>query len=573
MVVVLRNLAVILWYAMCVLSCVDTGLFVYPSLSRTLLPAACAMLLALVCAVWCMSGRGSARPDRMQAFALAWVAYILLHGVLVADAEQYRQTYLLGTLAAMVALGAGIHSGLMHGRHIGGGIMAISAIHVLFLLSQSLGWSSSGNPYFRLSGADENPNVTAIAMTISIPFVCRRIAGRRHGWMYATLLAAILLSVIFLRCRTAWLGIFCMLLSVALSSGIVGRWLRRIGNARCRYAAVLAAMTLTGVFAMACYTWKKDSADGRLFIWQRSAEMVASSPLGVGYGLFERNYNLYQSEYFADNEAERAGSSLATACGSAYNDILEHGVQGGLVGGLMFAGFLLLALGRAYAMQERHIFCTLLAVAVMSAVNSICYSVTPWLMTIAAVALTAGEAPMARRGRLREAVWVLPLILLSSYILHSVVAFTHGQRLLREYMEANDHDVRKAAALYPAIGTSEAYWRYMAECNETGDDDSSAAICYREALRYTSSPLLLYKAAACQERCGNVPAATRLLRTACDMLPGNLSLKYHLMGLYGRAGDSIRARSMAMEILSVRVRRETENAQFIRREAEAVLNE
>lgn len=572
MVVMARTTFIILWYAVCVLACVDTGLFVYPSLSRTLFPALCAMIMALVHAVWRIYDRKQICLDGIQLFSIAWGAYIIIHGFVIAEAEKYMQMYLLGTLVMMVTLASAMRDGLMDGRRVEDGILIISVIHIMFLICQSLGLLSSGNPYFRLTGADENPNITAVALTVSIPLVFRRISGRKHTGIYVMLLAAILLSVLSLRCRTAYLGVLCMSLFFIIRSDTVRKWLTGKEQAKYRYAVLAATIVSIVVLGISGYMWKKDSADGRLFIWQRSVEMVVSSPLGVGYGMFERNYNLYQAEYFAANDTARYGSRLATACGSAYNDILEHGVQGGLAGGLLFAGFLMLALRKAYIMRKPYMLCTLTAVTVMSAVNSVCYSVTPWLITVAIVSLVAGGGTTVRCGGLRGVACGLLLALVPLYILCNRVRFIHGQWQLKEYMASQVHDTRKVGKLYPAIGTSEAYWRYLAECHEAENDSSSAAVCYMKALRYTSSPLLLYKASACMESGGDTPAAAELLRTAYNMLPGNLSLKYHLINLYGRSGDSISARAMAMEILSVRRCKETESSVLIRKEAEAVLN-
>ena len=39
-----------------------------------------------------------------------------------------------------------------------------------------------------------------------------------------------------------------------------------------------------------------------MLIWKLSTEMMAGKPSGYGYGLFEKNYNLRQADYFANRE-------------------------------------------------------------------------------------------------------------------------------------------------------------------------------------------------------------------------------------------------------------------------------
>jgi hypothetical protein len=48
------------------------------------------------------------------------------------------------------------------------------------------------------------------------------------------------------------------------------------------------------------------SADARVVVWKISAEMIIQRPLlGYGYGSFERNYSLFQSNYFKSGKVPR----------------------------------------------------------------------------------------------------------------------------------------------------------------------------------------------------------------------------------------------------------------------------
>lgn len=569
MVVTLRALTIILWYVTCILSCIDTWQFVYPSLSRTLCPTICMMLMAITYIIQCAWCSKMMPLGKIQTFILAWVAYILIHGFMIADAELYQQMYFLTTLLFMIVLTSMVNDGAISKRHLVNGIILIASIHIVYLVCQYFGLVGSHNPYFKLTGSDENPNITAIALTISIPFVFYKILAKKHTCMMATLLAMTFIFLIILRCRTAFVGICCMLLFIAYKSGMIRIY--STGSHKLKIAAIVCLVFVCSVLAIVCYTWKKDSADGRIFIWQRSMEMVASSPFGIGYGLFERNYNLYQSEYFATNEQECAASTLSTACGSAYNDVLEHGVQGGIIGSLMYAGVLLVLLKQAYSMRKWYSLCALLAITVMSLVNSICYSVSPWIMTIAIVALVAHDSPISENSKKFNVICFFVLSCLSLSFLYNRLSFTYTQRLLKEYRDTHGHDIPKAICLFPAIGTSEAYWRYVAECYESEGNSKTAAVCYGKALQYTSSPLLLHKAAMCKEDAGDNASATELLKTACYMLPRNFSLKYHLMKMYDRTGYKAEAKAVACEIMRIPTKQISESVAFIKKEAETIL--
>lgn len=557
---------------MCVLVCIDTGEFVYSSLSRTLFPTICTLIMMLTYIIYALHKR-LARIDKIQIYMFVWLTFIMLHNLFVAEAEQYQQLYFVCTLLFTITLTSMLREELLSEEHAVNGIILIAVIHVAVLTLQYTGIISSTNPYFRLTGADDNPNVTAIALTISIPFICSRIFRNRNKYKMTVLLFFILYFIIALRCRTAIVGGIVILLLACYRLNITQKGFRKIKDYK--YKVLIAGIIVTFITGLAFigYNWKKPSADGRIFIWQRSCEMIVSSPLGSGYGLFERNYNLYQSHYYSNNEQKRKKSTLATACGSAYNDIIEHGVQGGVIGGMLYAGFLLITLRYARHTQKRYMLYAMIAITIMSFTNSICYSITPWIMTITITSLIAKEIPPIRYKQCLNIVYIILLSAISLALLYNRIKYTDAQLSLKDYNKRHICDIDKISDLQTAIGTSEAYWRYLAECYELAGDNKSADKCYINAMRYTTSPLVLYKSAICKERIGETTTAIHTLTTACNMLPANLSLKYNLMKMYCRTHDKKNARTTAVEILTTPIRKENETVLFIRNEAEQLLKE
>ncbi|MDR1120806.1 MAG: O-antigen ligase family protein [Dysgonamonadaceae bacterium] len=80
------------------------------------------------------------------------------------------------------------------------------------------------------------------------------------------------------------------------------------------------------------YFSKKNSADGRLLIWQCTWNMVQDKPfLGHGYGSFYSKYMFYQAEYF-NNHANNKYALLADNISYPFNEYLlilsEHGAIG-----------------------------------------------------------------------------------------------------------------------------------------------------------------------------------------------------------------------------------------------------
>lgn len=66
--------------------------------------------------------------------------------------------------------------------------------------------------------------------------------------------------------------------------------------------------------------------------------MIAENPFkGYGYGLFERNYNLKQASYFANQTSSNTERRNASFVAMAYNDYLEQTIEGGILGLLFYS--------------------------------------------------------------------------------------------------------------------------------------------------------------------------------------------------------------------------------------------
>ena len=94
--------------------------------------------------------------------------------------------------------------------------------------------------------------------------------------------------------------------------------------------------TLTFILIAGLAQTKKASSEGRILIWKLSAQMALEKPLGCGYGLFEKNYNIYQSTYFSKGCSNSTEKENADHVFMPYNDTLEHAIEGGGIGACFY---------------------------------------------------------------------------------------------------------------------------------------------------------------------------------------------------------------------------------------------
>ena len=178
-----------------------------------------------------------------------------------------------------------------------GFIIVISCLlQAMFGIMQALGLFYTSS-VFKVTGSFDNPAGFASCLCIGMPFIGFMLLKNNNkyirygGWVIGLV---IMVAVILSQSRAAVISIaficfifFCM----------------EFSRKKCiKYLSfVCFALLLFG-----CYWLKKDSADGRLLIWQCSMDMVKEAPwLGHGIGSFEANYMDYQADYFRQHKQSR----------------------------------------------------------------------------------------------------------------------------------------------------------------------------------------------------------------------------------------------------------------------------
>ena len=277
---VISTITSILFMASCVAATVNTGVFVYPSLSRSLLMEGGLLLLALVAFLhWLFAGRAlSLHSSLFTKFIVLWMVYIVVHGRLSEVTELYRTVYLCVTLLSVISLSYCLRAGLLTKEGIYRGLLIIAVIHLFCVFAQWLGFMEPENSLHHVTGACDNPNVTAMYLVGVLPVLLS--VTRMRAVARLLFLFLILLAIVILRCRTAYIGLAVEIVVMLFAYGKA----RNMISSH-RWVVVVIGVLVCAFSAVKLYNMKRDSADGRLLIWKVSAQMVAERPMGCGYGL------------------------------------------------------------------------------------------------------------------------------------------------------------------------------------------------------------------------------------------------------------------------------------------------
>jgi len=189
---------------------------------------------------------------------------------------------------------------------------------------------------YRVTGSFDNPAGFAACLCAGFPFFFYFLAKKKL-WIYCVSLIgmAIVGLAVFLSGSRAgmlalaavcMLGFFHFFHITAKQKVLVG---------------IILAILMSGLYFM-----KKDSADGRLLIWQCSWEMIKDKPfLGHGKGGFKAEYMNYQARYFEEHPDSKQ-AMLADDTNHPFNEYIGLLVNYGL------AGFILLLLLAFYLVRS-----------------------------------------------------------------------------------------------------------------------------------------------------------------------------------------------------------------------------
>lgn len=232
---------------------------------------------------------------------------------------------------------------------------------------QLLGFYPSNHSGFRMTGSFFNPgpyagflvSVWPVALGMYLfkdsittqvqsqtknysPFLSELI---KQAFEYIPLLGLISIAIVIpaTQSRAAWLAaIICSLFLVELKYSILKTLFKKIKTFK-GIALIILSIGILCAGLLSVYHFKKNSSDGRAFIWKVSSEMIADHPVfGVGFDRFKAHYMNYQAHYFTEN-GETQEAMVADNTYYAFNEWLQFVIENGFLGFvfLMIAGLVL----------------------------------------------------------------------------------------------------------------------------------------------------------------------------------------------------------------------------------------
>jgi O-antigen polymerase len=315
-----------------VLTLCTSGFFFYPSLTAYHAYILGTIVIALLAGrLLVVEKQKILKLSLLMMIPVVWLAGCVIDGLMRNDIN-FMHTYFFVSLLFLISLITLLNIKSFSLRNLYAILVCIGFFEALICVMQKIKIVSSNNSYFEITGTWDNPNVTAMFLSMIIPlsFVCMTYEKRKIFYISFVLQ---LLIIIVLNCRTAFVGaglslVICAIYRYDLRTTVAVHL--RSAKAVFLSIAVICIFITTG---LVLYHSKQVSADSRLLIWKNTFHLITKSPVkGIGYGNFAQKYNLYQAELVENENTKSARYNNVGPVAMAYNELLQSWTEGGISG-------------------------------------------------------------------------------------------------------------------------------------------------------------------------------------------------------------------------------------------------
>ncbi len=584
-----------------------SGLFIYASLTPYYLyTLSIAVFIILTGLILSLNKTIKITVSTPIWMTIIWCLYITLHGLLISGNLNLFHNYLILNCVFLVGLSLLIQITNYRFTLICRVISFIAFIESSICIGQYLGCISNFNNDFKVTGTWENPNVTAMFIAMSVPALFCLIFHPKA--LYKKLgiccLIIVVVALVLLQCRTALIG---SIVSVFILLNNRYSIIHRIKNSSNRSGSILLisfCLALIIPLAISFYGAKKASADGRKLIWKLSIEMIKDKPItGYGYGLFGKNYNLFQSQYFKSGNGSYSELQNAGFVHMGYNEFLQNGVEGGVLGLVIIGALFLILLSVPISQKQALLnipnktrssnviydlennltitYAGIAAFAVMSLFNFSLQAIPAMCLFVIYAAILSTN-PNYQKNKFKAINLVTKPVLKWSIIIALILiglkmgladfrsAYT-GILIKKAEQQAGNNNAIKAINILKTLETKpylfESYYITYADILFKQKNYSDAIAMYNKSKVYTSDPEIYIKTAFCYEKTLQYQNAESNYLIAKYIEPNRIAARFALMQLYLKNKDMANAISTAQEIVSIKPKFPSNKAFYYKQQA------
>lgn len=380
------------------------------------------------------------------------------------------------------------------------------------------------------------------------------------------------------QCRTAWLAIIISSIYIIGLNKIKSYW--KSIRPQWQIVSLCTFCIILFIGELGIYQLKADSADGRLLIWKIALQPLTEYGLtGSGFGSFAKVYGDAQAHYFEQQTRPEREQMLVGAPEFCYNEYLQIGIEQGVVGLLIFLGFIFLAFKNIRHCQiwGAKAYGGALTSILVLACFSYPFRINSLLLLSIFIITTMLCFPIKNRNI--STIITLCVTLIACYSLGIIGHPIHRQaneywKKLQAYFYQGEFETisEKYALLYPYLSKEPSFLFEYGQClSQTGQYEKSNEIL-EKGTHYSSDPMFFNIMGKNYQQLKQYDKAEYMFYQAIYRIPHKLYPYYLLMKMYIESNQIKKATEIAKTIIRKKLKVESIHTNKMKKEAQEFLS-
>ncbi|MDR0538384.1 MAG: O-antigen ligase family protein, partial [Tannerellaceae bacterium] len=311
------------------------------------------------------------------------------------------------------------------------------------------------------------------------------------------------------------------------------------------------------LFLIGClgiYFLKKDSADGRAFIWKISIQTILHNPLGVGIGNFSGTNVNEQAKYFKTTNGSELEQHVADSPEYAFNEYLQICIEHGIIPFLIFISVIGYSIYIGVKRKQTAALSSLIALLI-AALMSYLFSVLPFLIVLvfllALIHLDASAKAIKIRLFMPQVVFTIIVFACLYNRYPTYQSYKQWHNASYSYHSGSyNNAVKEYAQLYPQLSDQIKFLFEYAQCLSKTEQYESSNQILRKAISLSGDPMLYNIMGKNHQGMKQYSEAEQCFRKAAHIVPNRIYPYYLLTLLYIETGDSTKAKETAKIVLT-----------------------
>ena len=611
----IKILILIIALILLVLPQANIAVYVQPTITSKFIifTFSCIVILCLHILSGCFSRKKTLHITKLDIILLTLLAYIILNRYVI-------QPYAGFSIRYLEVLGLGVMYAVLRSLPSKSYIWFLLAIVISGIIQavygnlQLLDYYPSNHSGFKLTGSFFNPGpyagfLTAVwpitlAMYLfkerSIKHVQSQIQNKYslinkiivYMFEYIPIIGCVSIILVLpaTHSRASWIAVLLSsMVLIEIRYHILKGTLKHINLIK-KTTLIVISIGIIGAGLLGVYHFKKESSDGRLFIWKVTTEIIKDHPVfGVGFDRFKAHYMNYQADYF-DRHGKTKELWVADNTYYAFNEGLQFIVENGLIGLLLLVFLFYYIFKVRVDKQYQYIYVCLvsclLAIAVFS---SFSYPMQILPFKIILVVLLALLADLDINKFIlfkkpKQYVLVLFKIVILTmgivgitksieYTIALEYSFKTWKKALNRY-QYGDYEgaIQDYASAYPVLIRNGDFLMNYGKALSMNKQNKMAIQILEKAKQYLNTTIIETTLGDAYKETNQNSKAEIAYQHAADMIPSRFYPMYLLAKLYDESGDKIKAVEMAEEILKKEIKIPSTAIREIQTEMKKIVN-